>query len=303
MARRFSAPIRIYNDFGHPRELNEEALLVFVRAQWKLADSDRARDFWSTFFFGLLYDPAPDPLPKLMPYLRRRVVSFRLADAIRTARNAALEVRHVEDAFVVDDHFIAFTDPTEKMGEINHEIRDVIAERIREGAPPDKIRTTFMDWPPCQHALKHALMLEDDKGRGLRGPKRSPRRRAATWGTYIIAWLVGSDTLAATLWNRLCLPTTYKWATGSRTPRESALKKYSEAKARLVSDLTEWCSRRIVNQEARHKTNPPLDAEAVRDLEELVSFYAQLEASGVDLSAYHTRVAYAGLSLFPHLWA
>lgn len=160
------------------------------------------------------------------------------------------------DALTVDDFFQVAIHPrfAEEMGGLFRQLREV---ELNSGVGADEFHARFNDWlnswaslhypglrretvgtslvkpignPPCWHSRDHADFKHP-------GRPWKVERRAATWGTYIVAWIVGSETLAVRLWNLLPLPDGYHWGPGK--PVGYGLKKYIDAKRRLVKDLRE----------------------------------------------------------------
>lgn len=284
MARPFSAPMPVYRNFRLPRDVRDadtETLLFALG--WRVGADAEWRDLWAQVFWLRTYGPGSPDLKMIDPYLKPLTQAWRLGDLILAVRDVALDVGKIEDALAVDDHFIAYIDPDSAEAH-KTEFLKLVAEAEQQGVPRARIEATSMETPPCLHSKNHAALLA-----GRRGPKRRSSRRAATWGTYIAAWLIGSEGMAVRLWNML-VPASYRWGRDLVTP-EYSLKKYVTAKGRLVEDLMRWCPRRIVNPNGDLRPYPPLDPDVALTLEGLIHRYAQAEALGVDLSDYQKRVA------------
>ncbi len=113
--------------------------------------------------------------------------------------------------------------------------------------------------PPCWHGGNS----HEDIVRG-RGRRFIPTRRAATWATYIISWIVGSQTVAVRLWNMLA-ETEYQW--GNPNDPAEALAKYTDAKKRLVDDLRAIGGQKIIPAKVFFLPSRPLDPDTTPALE------------------------------------
>ncbi len=76
----------------------------------------------------------------------------------------------------------------------------------------------------CWHPAEHSKMRQ-------RGRPWTPNRRAATWGTYCLAWLTGSESVAVRLWN--VYGGNMRWGTNNK----KGIKVYGATKKRLVKSL------------------------------------------------------------------
>ena len=115
---------------------------------------------------------------------------------------------------------------------------------------------------PCLHLGRH------DRS-GKRGRKATVPTRVATWGTYVLSWMTGNETLAVRLWNRLFLPREFRWvpeAYNSKAGLDYAVKKYSDAKRRMANDVTDYVNPMTFQGIPPVAPPPPLD----RDTSSLV---------------------------------
>ncbi len=81
-----------------------------------------------------------------------------------------------------------------------------------------------------------------------------------------MSWIVGSETLAVRLWNKFVLPADLRWGDGRS--EHYAVKKYAQAKTRLVNDLQGTSGHRFVpDLPGPKKPYPPLRRELASTLE------------------------------------
>lgn len=104
---------------------------------------------------------------------------------------------------------------------------------------------------PCLHPKSHERLL-----RRRRGQRPDAARRAGIWGTYLIAWIVGTEALAVRLWNKSLVPLDYRWP---------SLSKYWRAKQRLLRDV-----KHILPPRGQQQPRDPLEQETADLLEWLI---------------------------------
>ena len=104
---------------------------------------------------------------------------------------------------------------------------------------------------PCLHPKSHERLL-----RRRRGQRPDAARRASIWGTYLIAWIVGTEALAVRLWNKSLVPLDYRWP---------SLSKYWRAKQRLLRDV-----KHILPPQGQQQPRDPLEQETADLLEWLI---------------------------------
>lgn len=259
MPRRFDAPIPIWRAFGPslgwvtpvPYEpMGEE---FAVRRHFK----ERAHEGERMARLAELPDAKPSLWDKLWVELGEGIEAEQVLEHIVDIEYAArLAASYSSDALTVDDFFQAAIRPgfAEEMAGLFKQFREVEAN---SGAGADEFHARFTDWMTGKSGRHHSGLRRETVGKTLVKPEGNPpcwhgrdhadfkhpgrpwkvERRAATWGTYIVAWIVGSETLAVRLWNLLPLPHGYHWGPGK--PLGYGLKKYIDAKRRLVKDLRE----------------------------------------------------------------
>ena len=288
----FSAPIPIYNDFHQVREIDDAAVRDFI------AWISREMSPRTQAHVHRLLTESPLPDKKAIAWARRRLGTLALALSLRGIRSFAYQAaQSSRDALVVDDFFLLLLNPEVQddlasflwrkelaQGIGRHDARRHLVKAVSgwvegRGRSYPGLRAESAAWtvispsgnPLCWHAQEHARLRR-------RGPKFKLERRAATWGTYVVAWLVGSETLAVRLWNRLLLPAGYRW--GRRDASAAyALSKYADAKARLIHDLRVVGGRGLVPERSPLRPFPPLDPATAFTLEGQVGHWTQLELS------------------------
>ncbi len=284
MPRQFSAPIPVNRRFDIDTEsmvyegrpdliafINRSAIWIgFKQREQVLEDPDLAR--------LVIYWPLVESL------LRHIQGIYSMAfDAVRRAQDDALQV---DDAFllgfnqpieqrlsslIVDraeafrvDRKATFTRefesvvdawaPSEDLPLSQEQVfATLFHESLDYSAPVGKL--------PCPHPQPHKRLPRRKRG-GRQGPKYRTVRRASTWATYALSWVLGSEALAVRLWNTLPLPQDLRWSAQSSPAVSLAL--YSDAKKRLVDDLTRW---QMIPTEIALQPNPPLKRDVVELLE------------------------------------
>ena len=278
MPRRFEAPIpvsRLYR-FDAREPVDDWSVRNFLK------DGIRRRPQESILVDALALDEESDEWRQLKRLLEARELVQDIDEVIREVLRAA---RSFDDALKVDDYFQLFIDPvfnedvsdlfdeidsvadddTAKQGEVDKNIRQWLTERAPRwyaGLRRVYWASPKVEGPPCWHSKEHNKWT---KG----GIQRSVSRRAATWGTYIVSWIVGSETLAVRLWNKFVLPADLRWGDGRS--EHYAVKKYIQAKTRLEKDLRRTGGHRFVpDWPNAQKPYPPLRPELASTLEWLV---------------------------------
>jgi hypothetical protein len=227
--------------------------------------------------------------------LKRFLEAGELAQDIDEVRRAVLRAaRSFGDALKVDDYFQIFIDPafeddlsaffdeidsvadddTVRQEEFFKHLEQWLEQRaprwyrgLRRASVSQSLGNPKVKGPPCWHSKEHKALT---KG----GIQRSVSRRAATWGTYIVSWIVGSETLAVRLWNKFVLPADLRWGDGRS--EHYAVKKYIQAKKRLERDLQSTSGHRFVPDWPNvHKPYPPLRPELASTLEGVVEAFTR----------------------------
>lgn len=257
MPRRFDAPIPIWRSFGPklgwakpvPYEpMGEE---FAVRSYFE----ERAHQSEDMAMLAGLCDTRPDVWDKLWVEWGESIEAEQVIEhIINVEYTALLAVDMSSDALTVDDFFQMYNNPAfmEELAGLYQQLREITAN----GGKGSKAFFARLDeWLLGHGGRSYPGLRRETVGKSLAYPKSKPpcwhgrdhadfkhpgrpwkvERRAATWGTYIIAWIVGSETLAVRLWNLLPLPAGYLWG----EPLGYGLKKYIDAKRRLVKDLRE----------------------------------------------------------------
>lgn len=274
MPPRFSAPIPVWNAFGRPRRVYETDVRRFMQDAYDQAPNQPRRD---AIYSVLSQDEWP-----LDAYLecRRNLIAWGLArsiqDIVHFTERVASQSR---DALTVDDKFMLYLNPqlNAEVGRILlalDEMKTITSKGQRKTAA-EQLQHHIVDWmeesvrrlypevnkasmaaaiveeenPICWHAQPHEEMVR--RGRG-----HSPRRRAATFGTYTVAWLVGSETLAVNLWNKV-VGSEHQW--GKPDKPAYALAKYWDAKRRLIADLSAIGGQKLIPQRSPLRPGEPLE--------------------------------------------
>lgn len=275
MPRRFSAPIPVYTTFGHPRNIGSYEVHKYIQNLWLQTPEGEDKDRLLS-----LVDRGTDVEDSIYAPLRRMLIAWGIASWVSDIANLAeIVAGWTEDVLEIDDRFLIYINP--ELGSELGQVTDAYSQV--DSATKPKARRAGLEWfgtgfdewlkerqslypeldiegaaymtseltPPCFHAGEG----HEDIVRG-RGRRYSPTRRAATWATYIIAWIVGSQTLAVRLWN-LSAGTEYQW--GNPNDPAEALAKYTDAKKRLVDDLRAIGGQKIIPARVFFRPPPPLD--------------------------------------------
>ena len=283
MPRRFSAPIPVYSTFGHPRNIGSYEVHKYIQNLWLQTPVGEDKDRLLS-----LVDQGTDVEDSIYFPLRRMLVAWGLASLVSDIVNMAeIIARWTGDVLEIDDRFLIYINPdlgsdlsqvTEAYSQVDSATK---LEARRAGL--EWFYTAFSEWVKEHQSLYPELNIEDaaymtreltppcwhagngheDIVRG-RGRRFSPTRRAATWATYIISWIVGSQTVAVRLWNMLA-ETEYQW--GNPNDPAEALAKYTDAKKRLVDDLRATGGQNIIPAKAVFLPSPPLDPSITPSLE------------------------------------
>lgn len=301
MPRRFTAPIPIWNSFGQPREVYEEDVIRFLEdAAMQSPPEQRALIFPSAWRW--------EGFPRL-PHdvyftLRRHLIAGNLSSRIRgIARFTERVAIEAKNALEVDDNFLLFVNPdiAAEMYWAQEAYRevDVTPDKREQSTVGEILSAALIDWMkgrvrrlypelslasvrdfvmsgslPCWHPRSHER-IRQRVGRGGRG--HSVRRRSAVWGTYVVAWLVGTETAAVRLWNLVVGPE-YRW--GDPGDPAYALAKYSDAKRRMISHLQSLTGQKVIPLRPLLQPEPPLEADVLADLETmLLGFLGRLDSS------------------------
>ena len=181
------------------------------------------------------------------------IKALYVLEPMEDMRHAALwaAVQYEDDVFSIDDLFLSYFNPgyvryldQQRLWETRHQ-RDIhnLAEYKRHetamnaipGLNPERVRKIALAGrltPVCWHAKWPGVSIGDAHARRRqRGRAWKPGRRAATWATYGIAWLTGSESAAVQLWNAYGHDT--RWGTDDK----SGIKLYGATKRRLVKSL------------------------------------------------------------------
>ena len=254
MPRRFSAPIPIWREF-RPDPRDPYVSVESEIGTWRYLALKAAEGEAAAAELANLYRTNPALWDEVWVDQSERIRAVEIIENIfEIEKVARIVVLSSADALTIDDLFQVFIHPQFDQDMIGffRQLREV---ELNNWAGLDELRVRIIDWlkhwasrhypglrkatvgnslanpegnPPCWHGRGHKDFVHP-------GRKWKPERRAATWGTYILAWIVGSETLAVRLWNLLPWPAGYRWSEGKRPT--VALKKYTEAKNRLVADL------------------------------------------------------------------
>lgn len=281
MPRRFSAPIPVHNTFGRPRDIGKEDVVDYIVEMWHRG-TDRGGGPGGAPALHLLITQGYSLDDSIYHRYRRLLIARGLAGCIQEL------VRRVERAvtygnvFDVDDYFMVYTNPN-LLEEMEGVLRTVEAiKSVPDGSTKQGMlriwRETIGLWmerrvgqqyptlrpesvtdalalrettPLCWHSQTH----ERFKGR-----RQRVRRRACAWGTYVLAWLLGGETLAVQLWNQL-VGAELQW--GHPSDSGYALAKYWDAKKRLIDDLRDTAGQKIVPGRVSVVPNPPLEPDII----------------------------------------
>ncbi len=251
MAKRFDAPIPLTEPWiaearQGPRSRDAKGILeeAAARNEWS------ALPPWAYDWLKLGEEPARVAYTRL----------FTANEVARHVRDVAAGLywlsRNTDDALVVDDYALfMFCAPSAR-----HDLQALSGaiERVRGGSLGTDLIEAFNAWmeqaspirdrrkqwksaiahdgtfdAPCLHNKQHDRL-------GKRGRKAAVPARIKLWGTYAISWMVGNETLAVKIWNRLTFPPELRWvpeAYNSKAGLDYAVKKYSDAKRRLAKDI------------------------------------------------------------------
>lgn len=282
MPRLHRTPIRVAHPFtriwGADGDPEEEDLRDFVRKQapWLAGGDPLARK---------AIEAAADggaSLDQLVAWYSGTYRAARLAMAIGYIRSLAyLAIYQCEDAASLDDYFFTQTNPyidqvfhkaLEERGPALGKWIDRWITQRQEAIP--RLRTPrreslFMQAEGasgnqfCWHVQPHGEVTRERTG-----PKNNLGLRAATWGTYWISWLVGSDKEAVFVWNHMLFPADFYWGNG--TTWEYASKKYNDSKWRLLSDLERQMGIRNIGTPRGSGPVCPMDSATARALDAFV---------------------------------